>query len=147
MSIETNKELVRRAVDEVWNHGNLDAMDEYYAREHKLRAVPPTGADFSREQFKGVMRTIRSGFPDLHARIDLILAEGDLVASRLTSSGTHTRAYFGVEPTGKTVTLVEIYIDRIREGKIVETWFESFGQGYYYQLTGKQVPAAPTFSS
>jgi predicted ester cyclase len=91
-------------------------------------------------------RSTRSGtgnfeaMANLSGHIDLILAEGELVAYRLTSSGTHTRDYFGVEPTGKTVTLTEIYIDRIRDGKIVETWFESFGQGYYYQLTGRTVP-------
>jgi predicted ester cyclase len=140
MSGEENKELVRHVVDEVWNRGNFDAMDRYYASDHVLRSVPPTGEDYGREEFKQVMRTIRGGFPNLSGHIDLILAEGELVAYRLTSSGTHTRDYFGVEPTGKTVTLTEIYIDRIRDGKIVETWFESFGQGYYYQLTGRTVP-------
>ena len=143
---EENKELVRRAVDAVWNRADSDAMDRYYAPDHILHGVPPTGADFGREEFKRVMRTIRNGFPDLRARIDLILAEGELVASRITSSGTHTREYFGVEPTGKRVTLTEIYIDRVRDGKIIETWFESFGQGYYFQLTAKPVPAVATRS-
>jgi steroid delta-isomerase-like uncharacterized protein len=147
MSSEKNKDLVRRAVDEVWNKGNLEAMDRDYAADHILHSVPPTGTDFGREDFKRVMATIRGGFPDLSARIDLMLAEGEFVAYRLLSSGTHTRTYFGVEPTGKTVRLAEIYIDRIRDGKIVETWFESFGQGYYYQLTGRAVPAlAPSRS-
>ncbi|MGH2473458.1 MAG: ester cyclase [Candidatus Limnocylindria bacterium] len=144
MSGEENKELIRRVVEEVRNRGNFDAMDRYYARDHILHSVPPTGADFGREQFKQVMRTIRGGFPDLSAHIDLRLAEGELVATRLTSSGTHTRPYFIVEPTGKTVKLTEIYIDRIRDGKIVETWFESFGQGYYYRLTGRPVPVRRT---
>jgi steroid delta-isomerase-like uncharacterized protein len=147
VSIEENKELIRRVVDEVWNRGNFDAMDRYYAHDHILHSVPPTGADYGREQFKQVMRTIRGGFPDLSGHIDLVFAEGELVATRLMSSGTHTRQYFGVEPTGKTVNLTEIYIDRIRDGKIVETWFESFGQGYYYQLTGRPVPVRQTSNS
>lgn len=144
MSGEENKQLIHRVVEEVWDRGNFDAMDRYYARDFILHDVPPTGADYGREQFKQVMRTIRGGFPDLSGHIDLMLAEGELVATRLTSSGTHTRPYFGVEATGKTVKLTEIYIDRIRDGKIVETWFESFGQGYYYQLTGKTVPVRQT---
>jgi steroid delta-isomerase-like uncharacterized protein len=140
MSVEDNKEMIRQVIEEIWNRGNFDAMDRYYASDHILHGVPPTGADYGREQFKQVMRTIRGGFPDLSAHIDPMLAEGEFVAYRLTSSGTHTREYFGVKPTGKTVNLTEIYIDRVREGKIVETWFESFGQGYYYQLMGRPVP-------
>lgn len=31
MSVEQNKETVRRAFDELWNKGNLDAADEFYA--------------------------------------------------------------------------------------------------------------------
>jgi len=61
-----------------------------------------------------VLGVIRSGFPDVRASIEVILAEGDLVASRTTAEGTHTREYFGVAPTGKRVTLRQISIDRIR---------------------------------
>jgi steroid delta-isomerase-like uncharacterized protein len=142
MSSEENKELIRRVVEAVWNQGDFQVIDRYYAPDYVLHDVPPTGVDMDREDFKRVMRTIRGGFPDLRARIDLIVAEGDLVASRITSSGTHTREYFGVAPTGKAVKLTEIYIDRIRDGRIAETWFESFGQGYHFQLTGKPVPVA-----
>jgi steroid delta-isomerase-like uncharacterized protein len=141
MSAENNKELVRRMWEDVWSEGNLDAMETYFASDFVLYD-PPTGGNMNRARFKEVVRVIRGGFPDLRGRIDPILAEGDLVACRLVSSGTHTREYFGLGPTGKKVNLTEIYIHRIRDGKIIESWFESFGQGFSYQLAGKPAPVA-----
>jgi predicted ester cyclase len=141
MSTEENKALIRRVVDEVYNGGNLEAIDRYYAPNWVLHDAPPN-AGGDREALKGVLRTIRGGFPDLRGRIELILADDDLVAYRMTSEGTQTKEYFGTAPTGKHVTLRQLNIDRIRDGKIVESWSESFGQGFHYQLTGKPAPAA-----
>ena len=141
MSVEENKELVRRAWEEVFNRGDLDAVERYYAPGWVMHDAPPN-AGANLKSLKEVLGTIRGGFPDVRARIELMLAEGDLVAYRVTSEGTHSREYFGLAPTGKMVKLVAINIDRIRDGKIVESWFESSGQGFNYQLTGKPAPAA-----
>jgi len=141
MSTEENKELIRRVVDEVYSQGNAAAVDRYYASDWVLHDAPPN-AGGSRQALKEVLGVIRGGFPDSRASVELILAEGDLVASRNRAEGTHTREYFGVAPTGKRVTFTQLNIDRIRDGKIVESWTESFGQGFHYQLTGKAPPVA-----
>jgi len=138
MSAE-NKELIRRVADEIFSQGRVEAIDRYYASDWVLHDAPPN-AGANREGLKKVLQTVREGFPDVHSRIDIMLAEGDLVASRVISEGTHTREYFGMAPMGKTVRLVQIGIDRVRDGKIVESWYESFGQGFHYQLTGKPAP-------
>ena len=141
MSTEENKALIRRVVEEVYSQGKVDAVDRYYAPDWVMHDAPPN-AGGDREALKEVIRVIRGGFPDASSRIELVLAEGDLVASRTTAEGTHTREYFGIAPTGKRVTFRQINIDRIRDGKIVESWSESFGQGFHYQLTGKAPPVA-----
>lgn len=141
MSAEENKALIRKVTDEVYSQGNIAAIDRYYAPDWVLHDAPPN-AGGDREALKEVLGVIRGGFPDARASIDLVLAEGDLVASRTTAEGTHTREYFGVAPTGKRVTFHQLNIDRIRDGKIVESWSESFGQGFHYQLTGKAPPVA-----
>ena len=143
MSVEENKELVRRAWEEVFNRGDLDAVERYYAPGWVMHDAPPN-AGANLKSLKEVLGTIRGGFPDVRARIELMLAEGDLVAYRVTSEGKHSREYFGLAPTGKRVTLRQMNIDRIRDGKIVESWSEGTGQGFHYQLTGKAppVPAA-----
>ena len=139
MSAEENKELIRKVTEEVYSRGNIAAIDRYYAPDWVAHDAPPN-AGGDRKSLKEVLGVIRSGFPDVRASIEVILAEGDLVASRTTAEGTHTREYFGVAPTGKRVTLRQLSIDRIRDGKIVESWSESCGQGFHYQLTGKAPP-------
>jgi len=139
MSAEENKELIRKVTEEVYNRGNLAAVDRYYAPDWVAHDAPPN-AGGDRESLKEVLGVIRGGFPDVRASIEVILAEADLVASRTIAEGTHTREYFGVAPTGKRVTLRQLNIDRIRDGKIIESWSESFGQGFHYQLTGKAPP-------
>src|ERR1700694_1921777 len=118
MSAEENKALIRRVNDEVYSQGKLDAIDRYYAPDWVMHDAPPN-AGGDREALKEVLKVIRGGFPDVHSSIELVLAEGDLVASRTTAEGTHTREYFGVAPTGKRVTLRQLNIDRIRGGKSI----------------------------
>ena len=139
MSTEENKALIRRINDEVYSRGDLTAIDRYYAPDWVAHDAP-ANAGGDRESLKEVLSVIRGGFADVRTSIEVILAEGDLVASRTTAEGTHTREYFGVAPTGKRVTLRQLNIDRIRDGKIIESWSESFGQGFHYQLTGKAPP-------
>ena len=141
MSTEENKALIRKVTEEIYNQGNLAAIDRYYAPDWVLHDAP-SNAGGDREALKQVLGVIKSGFPDVRATIELILAEGDLVAYRIVSEGTHTREYFGVAPTGKRVTLRQLNIDRVRDGRIIESWSESFGQGFHYQLTGKAPPVA-----
>ena len=61
----------------------------------------------------------RRAFPD---SIDIQLAEGEMVATRATSRGTHRGVFMGIEPTNKELSWTGITIDRISEGKIVESW-------------------------
>ena len=104
-------------------------IDLYFA-PNWVQHDAPSNAGADREALKQVLEVIRGGFPDVRMRIDMILTEGDLVA------------YRGVAPIGKRVTLHQLNIDRVRDGKIVESWSESFGQGFHYQLTGKAPPVA-----
>src|SRR5437667_9195139 len=103
MSTEENKALIRRVTDEVYSQGKLDAVDRYYAPDWVLHDAPPN-AGGDREALKEVLGVIRGGFPDVRASIEVILAEGDLVASRTTAEGTHTREYFGIAPPGHRAT-------------------------------------------
>src|SRR5207245_2185158 len=104
MSTEENKALIRRVMEEVFAKGDVDAIDRYYASNWALHDAAPN-AGGNREGLKEVIRTIRGGFPDVRSKIDLILAEADLVAYRFTYEGTQTKEYFGIAPTGKRVTL------------------------------------------
>jgi C-1 hydroxylase len=73
-------------------------------------------------------------FPDTNATVHEMLAEGDLMASRITVSGTHKGNFVGVPPTGKKVDIEAIDMVRIKIGKIEEHWGLTDVMGLIQQL-------------
>ena len=74
---------------------------------------------FSIQAFK----ELRSIFPDLQTSIIDTVAEGDMVASRFTLSGTHTGVdYMGIPATGKRFEFEGAMIQRYKDGKVMERW-------------------------
>lgn len=122
MTLEANKALVRRFYDEVWNHGRLDVADEVFAPDyvrHDLR--PGQGLPGPAGQ-KKIAADFRAAFPDVRNTVDLMLAEGDLVAARWTTTGTHTGPWGEIAPTGRAVSFSGVNIFRIQQGRVVELW-------------------------
>ncbi len=120
MSIETNKEIVRR-YQEAYNSNNLDALDELLAVDLLTQTLLP-GFPAGLEGAKAVHRKTLIGMPDVHTRIDELLAEGDRVMARFTMTGTHTGDFFGIPATGKQISVGGVFIVRISDGRIVEHW-------------------------
>jgi predicted ester cyclase len=126
MSVEANKALIRRLVEEVWNGESRAAAEEVLLPERVDRLL-------------NMVAWARSSRPDLHYTIDDLLAEGDTVALRYTSSGTHTEEWIHpdtgpIAPTGKRVTNTAIAMYRVANGKIVEAWEVSNRLGLFQQL-------------
>jgi len=120
MSTEENKAVLRRN-EEVFNKGNLAVADETIATNYILHG--PGGQEFKGpEGFKQLVTMFRTAFPDLHATVEDMVAEGDKVAHRLILRGTHKGDLMGIAPTGKQVTLSAITISRFVGGKEVEGW-------------------------
>jgi steroid delta-isomerase-like uncharacterized protein len=122
-SVEENKALVTRLSEEIWNQGKVELCDDlfpdnYVAHQPAFGDPEPRGpksvADF--------VQLFRAGFPDIHIEILDVFGSGDQVAWRLSWSGTHTGDYLGMPPTGRTIDVAVIGVNRIVEGKIVEAW-------------------------
>jgi len=123
MSLEENKRLAREAF-KIWTTGDLDAADALYAPDYvnHQHHDPEDPRDLHGVQaMKTFAREFRHAFPDFRDSIDIQLAEADMVATRFTSVGTHRGAFMGVEPTNRELSWTGISIDRIWEGKIVES--------------------------
>jgi SnoaL-like polyketide cyclase/Stage II sporulation protein E (SpoIIE) len=71
---------------------------------------------------KQAITTYRTAFPDLKATVDDIFAEGDRVAYRWSTRGTHLGDWLGIPPTGNHMAATGISIFRIAGGKVVEGW-------------------------
>jgi steroid delta-isomerase-like uncharacterized protein len=130
MTFETNKTVVRRLFDEVWNKGNLALLNEIIARDH-ANTGPGTlpGLPTGPEGTKQLVTVYRNAFPDVRFTIDEQIAEGDKVVTRWTAHGTHKGELVGIPATGKSSTVTGIAVDRIENGKIAENWaiFDQFG--------------------
>ena len=116
--------VIRRWCDEGWTKGNVEVADELIHPNFKVHGAGGQVVEPGIEGLKGLIRAWRTGFPDAVQRVDDIFAVGDKVCVRLTWVGTHLGEFMGVPPTGKTVSVGTIGIDRVVDGKVVEGWGE-----------------------
>jgi predicted ester cyclase len=142
---EDNKAISRRLYEEVWNKGNVAAVDELIAPnivlhyDYPAESPQPAENQPGLEQIKQYVSHLRTTFPDYHFTVELQVAEGDLVVTRGTARGTHHGEYWGltfqdIRPTEKQVTWTETAIDRIVNGKIVENWINEDALGRLQQI-------------
>jgi steroid delta-isomerase-like uncharacterized protein len=134
--LEANKAVIRRQTEDLWNQGNLGVIDEIYAADY-IRHDPVSPEIIGSDGVKQLIATYRTAFPDVHFTVDDLVAEGDLVAGRFTSTGTNTGDLMMDPPipaTGVQGTLTHISIYRIVNGKIVEEWAEWDALGMMQQL-------------
>ena len=133
MSADT-KAIARRLLEEAFNSGNLDVIDELLAPEFVNHDAalpePTTGIDAAKASIGGY----RAAFPDLRITLEQQVADAELVATRWTARGTHQGELFGITPTGKQATVTGITIDRIVGGRIVESWTNWDTLGLMQQL-------------
>jgi steroid delta-isomerase-like uncharacterized protein len=132
MSTEDNKATDRRFIEEGWNQGNTAVFDELLAADYV--GHDPSGPMHGPEGFKQLYVTYRTAFPDTHLTIEEQIAEGDMVASRWTATGTHQGPLMGIPPSGKRVTIAGITITRFASGKPAEAWFNYDTLGMLQQI-------------
>ena len=116
---ESNKDVLRGAIEKVWNKGDLSAVEQFYAADVVIHGALP-GMPSGLEGVKRVIAAYRAAFPDVHLTIEELVAEGDKVADRWSWTGTHKGEFMGIAPTGKRVSVAGITIMRIADGKIAE---------------------------
>ena len=127
MSAEGSKTVVQRFRNAL-NAGDLDGAFAVLAPNavvHMQSAPEP----LTTEGFKQLGQVMLRAFTGGGATVEDMFVAGDTVVSRLTFRGTHTGDLMGMPPTGKSVTVAETVIDRVANGKIVESWrlFDQMG--------------------
>ncbi len=127
MSTESNKAAVNRFRD-AFNAGDLDGAGAEFA-PNAIVHLSGSPEPLTMEGFKQLGGMMLSAFSEGMGTAEDVIAEGDKVVSRLTFRGTHTGELMGIPPTGKSVTISEVIIDRFADGKIVESWrlFDQMG--------------------
>jgi predicted ester cyclase len=133
MSLEENKQIARRLVEELWGKGDLAVADQFIAADvvdhNAIPGMPP-----GREGQKAAASFFHAAFPEIAIKVEDLVADGDRVVDRWTATMRHGGEFFGIPPTGKTVTLTGIDISRIAGGQVVETWHQEDILGLMQQL-------------
>jgi predicted ester cyclase len=135
---EENEALVRRWYEEVWNQRDLDVIDDILAEDYvRYRA----GISFANEEGTADdqqwVQMILAEFPDVTFSIEDILADGDKVAVRTTTSGTQMGPMvdMGDAPASeRQMTRENIAIWRVVCGELAEQWIVQDNLGMLRQL-------------
>jgi len=131
---EANKETLRRVLEEAWNQGQFDVVDEVVAPAYMYRD-PAMGDIPGPEGLKQAMTAYRTALPDLHFTVEEMVAEGDLVAMRWSATGTQEGELIGIPATGLATVTTGINIIRFgADGMMVEEWSNWDQLGLMQQL-------------
>jgi steroid delta-isomerase-like uncharacterized protein len=96
-------------------------VDELVAPELVFRGSLGTPVQ-GREGLRRYIREIRAAFPDFYNQIDVLLAEGNQVAARLTYTGTHRGPIWGIAATGRRIEYAGAGFFRVRDGRVTDGW-------------------------
>lgn len=114
-----NKLIVKDYIESVLNAGNVSLVPKFVSSDYVEiynGTLYPLGVEGAKEHILGVRRT----YPDIKLSINQQIAEDDFVATCYTMTGTHSGSWLGIKPTGKTIMVTGVNIDKVIDGKIVE---------------------------
>ena len=133
MSEEENKALVRRFFDEIFCKGDPTVANEILGTDFVFYG-PNAGVHGSKDflQFTNMPRTALN----IRFTIEVVIADGDKVATFSIMSGTHLKEFWGIPPSGNQIRIPRIDNFQIIEGKIREVRTTLDHQGLIQQLNG-----------
>jgi predicted ester cyclase len=102
MTGEENKRVYERYIGRL-NAQDFGSLDEVVDPErYREICVGFTPGWVDLPEAVASLEKVVGGIPDLNARIDDMVAEGDKVYARLTVTGTNSGRFFGAPPTGRS---------------------------------------------
>src|SRR5215210_6351077 len=131
MSVDENKAVVRRFLDEAWNRSNPLIADELIGPGYVLHG---SGQPPGPEGVRRLMTSFRDAFTEIKADFEDVFGEGDRVAVRWATRAVHCGDFMGIEASGQAINYTGIDIFRLENGQIVERWSSSDKLGMLQQL-------------
>jgi predicted ester cyclase len=144
--VEQQNMAVIRGTHAALASGDLEgfkaAISPNYVRH--CQAMPPELQELrGTNEFFGFIEEFLVAVPEYEDTISLMIADGDKVAYVSTITGVMTGPMGGFPATGKEFTLDNIIIQRLENGKVMETWVSWDNVAFLSQL-GLMPPPAQT---
>jgi steroid delta-isomerase-like uncharacterized protein len=138
-----NKDIVHRVVDELWNQGRLEIIDEVYHPDYShLDPGNPLVTDLA--SFRAYVEALRTSFPDLHVDVDDMIAEGISVAKLWTLHATFMADFMGIPANNEPISISGITVYRLVDDKIQECVWGYDNLGLMQQMGAIPAEAAAT---
>jgi steroid delta-isomerase-like uncharacterized protein len=126
MTTDQLKAKTLEGFERMFNDGDLTYVEEAVAPD-AIDHQEPEGTDFA-THLKEVVSVLRAAFPDLRFEVHEILADGDIVATRSTMTGTHSAPLHigpmaGLPITGAQIEVPHMHFFRYDEqGRLTDLW-------------------------
>jgi len=128
MSMEENKAIVRRFLEEYWTKRNVGILEELYEPSYFEK-----GGRRGIEQAKQGHQAILDANADVGIDIHEVIAEGNKVVAFFTRHGVLEKQLGPFPPSNEPWKWVGVGIFYIEDGKIVNSWGLSDWMGLYKQ--------------
>ena len=106
---------------EAFSTGDVEILDGVVAEDFVDHMALP-GTSPGLDGLKEAITIFRTGLPDMHIDVQAVVVEGDLVAVRQVTTGTHEGNFLGVPASGTKVRFPAFDMYRMANGIIVESW-------------------------
>lgn len=144
--IEAQNMAVVRATHAALARGDFEAFKSAIGPNYvrHCQAMPPGLQELSgTDEFFAFLEEFITAVPEYEDTISQMIAQGDKVAYVSTMTGVQTGPLGDLPATGKRFTLVNIIIQRLENGKVVETWVSWDNVAFLTQLGLMPTPEPP----
>jgi steroid delta-isomerase-like uncharacterized protein len=112
-------EFILQAWTAAWGAGDVEAFESILAPGYVRHTKSgPKDIDVLRRE----INDSRTAFPDIDTEILETVEQGDMVAIRWRSQGTHTGSFMGVPPTQRRVLVTGASFCRFADDLLAEEW-------------------------
>lgn len=127
-----NVERVRNFFEVAFCQNCTRTLQETHADCHVSHL--PNGDHYGPEGVRIDIAGYLEAFPDLQFCLEEMFDAGDSVAYRFRATGTHLGPFLGFKPTGCSVHIDGLGIDRMENGKFIERWIQWDALGLLQQI-------------
>jgi predicted SnoaL-like aldol condensation-catalyzing enzyme len=118
-----NEALVRRAIEAIWNRGELVVADELFGPDYIKHDGLIPDLVLGPEAIKISVAMYRIAFPDLHISVEEISTDGEIVVTHWTARRDTPHPATGGRMSDQTL-LTGVTLCLVSGGKIVESWMQ-----------------------
>jgi predicted ester cyclase len=135
MKSEELKANMKHAMEEAWNRGNPDRLDDIYTTDFKVHmfSAPDINGIAAYKQY---IKELSAALSGIRFQVDDAIVEEGKGAFITSLLGKHTgqSAAMPIPPTGKDIVISGCAIIHFTDGKGTESWWYSDGLSIMQQL-------------